>query len=274
MRDATPTPAANRRTQRILAAATALFGRYGFQRTSVDQVAAEAGVAKGTVYAHFADKEALFRAVCQLVCDDLLARARAAAAAPGPLDRRLLATLEAKFVRVFELVHRSPHASELLQSQERLGLDIVEQTDQAYVALLESMLAEASSRGDLDPRRAGVDAPGLALLLLAWSDGIVRAARDEAALRRSLAQSVALALGGLRPAALAAETEAPSRDAALAAEASSRGAALAAEAPPSSRRATSPAEAAPPRLATPPAEAAPPPRRASRPTLAAGGRAR
>lgn len=257
MRDAPSTPAASRRTQRILAAATSLFGRYGFQRTSMDQVAAEAGVAKGTVYAHFEDKEAVFRAVCQLVCDDLLARARAAASSAGPLDRRLLATLEAKFLRVFELVHRSPHASELLQSQDRLGLDIVEQADEAYLVLLEGLLAEAGARGEIDPRRAGVDEAQLARLLLGWADGLIRSARDEGALRRSLEQSVALALGGLRS---------PASPASLASPAEAHGL----------RSPASPAEAhAAPRDAAPPAEAAARRRpTSSQPALAAGGRAR
>lgn len=258
MRDAPSSPAANRRTQRILAAATSLFGRYGFQRTSMDQVAAEAGVAKGTVYAHFEDKEAVFRAVCQLVCDDLLARAHTAASSAGPFDRRLLATLEAKFLRVFELVHRSPHASELLQSQDKLGLDIIEQADEAYLAVLEGLLTEASAQGEIDPRRANVDEAQLARLLLGWADGLIRAARDEGALRRSLEQSVALALGGLRLLAPTAEALAPLRDAAPPAEAALPVAA-------------SPVVAAPPAET---AEAAAPRRRPSQPALAAGGRSR
>jgi AcrR family transcriptional regulator len=47
----------------IVDAATREFLRRGFTETSVDAVAAEAGVAKQTVYNHFGDKAALFRAV-------------------------------------------------------------------------------------------------------------------------------------------------------------------------------------------------------------------
>jgi AcrR family transcriptional regulator len=49
---------------RILRAATTLFQQQGYRRTSVDQVAQEAGVAKGTVYVHFKTKaELLFHAI-------------------------------------------------------------------------------------------------------------------------------------------------------------------------------------------------------------------
>jgi TetR/AcrR family transcriptional repressor of mexJK operon len=47
----------------ILDAATMLFLRDGYLDTSMDEIAAAAGVSKQTVYKHFADKETLFRAV-------------------------------------------------------------------------------------------------------------------------------------------------------------------------------------------------------------------
>ncbi|WP_165922153.1 TetR/AcrR family transcriptional regulator [Pseudonocardia endophytica] len=47
----------------MLDAATAVFLREGFAGTGMDTVAAEAGVAKQTVYSHFGDKESLFKAV-------------------------------------------------------------------------------------------------------------------------------------------------------------------------------------------------------------------
>ncbi|MEU9079153.1 TetR/AcrR family transcriptional regulator [Kitasatospora sp. NPDC048538] len=47
----------------IARAATAVFGREGYVRASMDAIAAEAGVSKRTVYNHFADKETLFLSV-------------------------------------------------------------------------------------------------------------------------------------------------------------------------------------------------------------------
>ena len=55
----------------ILAAAMDLFGRQGFAGTSVDQIAAGAGVAKGAVYHHFATKEAVFEGVLAQVSEAL-----------------------------------------------------------------------------------------------------------------------------------------------------------------------------------------------------------
>ncbi|MCI2423141.1 TetR/AcrR family transcriptional regulator [Saccharopolyspora sp. K220] len=47
--------------QAILDAALRVFAREGYSQGSVDVIAAEAGVAKPTVYNHFGDKENLFR---------------------------------------------------------------------------------------------------------------------------------------------------------------------------------------------------------------------
>jgi AcrR family transcriptional regulator len=49
-----------RREERILDAAAALLVRWGYRKTTIDDVAREAGVGKGTIYLHWKDKSALF----------------------------------------------------------------------------------------------------------------------------------------------------------------------------------------------------------------------
>jgi AcrR family transcriptional regulator len=51
------------RPQEIVRAALHLFASRGYAATRLDDVAAQAGVSKGTLYLYFANKEALFRAV-------------------------------------------------------------------------------------------------------------------------------------------------------------------------------------------------------------------
>jgi AcrR family transcriptional regulator len=55
----------------ILRAAATAFARGGFADTSMDDVAAEAGVSRIIVYRHFASKEELYRAVLDRVSDRL-----------------------------------------------------------------------------------------------------------------------------------------------------------------------------------------------------------
>jgi len=52
-----------RRKEQILAAAKVVFAQNGFRRTKVEQIAANLGVGKGTLYRYFVDKKSLFLAV-------------------------------------------------------------------------------------------------------------------------------------------------------------------------------------------------------------------
>ncbi|MFQ5866637.1 MAG: TetR/AcrR family transcriptional regulator [bacterium] len=49
----------------ILTAARKLFGRYGLRKTTVDEIAREARVGKGTIYNYYTSKEEVFQAVVE-----------------------------------------------------------------------------------------------------------------------------------------------------------------------------------------------------------------
>lgn len=52
--------------QRVLSAAETVFARLGFERATLDLIAAEAGYTRGAIYFNFPNKEALFLAVSRL----------------------------------------------------------------------------------------------------------------------------------------------------------------------------------------------------------------
>jgi AcrR family transcriptional regulator len=81
-----PSPAKTAATrQALLQAALESFLEQGFAKTRMSDVAARAGVAKGTTYLHFADKAALFGEVLRSVMSD--ARAGRLAPRPRPDER-------------------------------------------------------------------------------------------------------------------------------------------------------------------------------------------
>jgi AcrR family transcriptional regulator len=83
-----PSPADNagEPQQRLIEAAFKLFSEpKGYASVTVSEIAATAGVAKGSVYRHFPSKEALFTAVVENLCQDTAARfAQAVADLGGP----------------------------------------------------------------------------------------------------------------------------------------------------------------------------------------------
>jgi AcrR family transcriptional regulator len=79
----------------LLDAGLAVAGRYGLAGMSVNRVVAAAGVAKGTFYVHFADRDEFLAALRQRFDDEVRTEV---AAAIGPLDpgtSRLRAGMEA-----------------------------------------------------------------------------------------------------------------------------------------------------------------------------------
>lgn len=74
----------------ITRAASETFLAEGFDRASLDQIAQRAGVSKQTIYSHFADKQALFLAICTELTEKLTIPLRQPASETGDLRTTLL----------------------------------------------------------------------------------------------------------------------------------------------------------------------------------------
>jgi AcrR family transcriptional regulator len=81
----------------IVQAASDLFGRQGYAATTVDEVAAAAGVAKGAVYHHFQGKERLFETVLEATTAQLAAEVAQRAGAAADVWDSLAVATEAYF---------------------------------------------------------------------------------------------------------------------------------------------------------------------------------
>jgi len=91
--------AAFRRTE-LLAAARKVFGNKGFEQATVDAIAEEAGVAKGTVYLYYPSKQAIYDALFGEGLAELEARVQARLASARGLKAVIAALVEVK-VRYF-----------------------------------------------------------------------------------------------------------------------------------------------------------------------------
>lgn len=84
----------------ILDAAKRLFPLHGFEGTSMDAIAAEAGVSKLTVYSHFTDKETLFFAAIRARCEEQMPATLFDVEIGGPVRRQLEEIARAFFALV------------------------------------------------------------------------------------------------------------------------------------------------------------------------------
>jgi AcrR family transcriptional regulator len=114
-------PSVRTRT-RVLQAAIELFRARGYRHTSVDEIAREAGVAKGTVYVHFKDKqELLLHAIAEEKKQFLQAFVPLLEAELSPTDR-LLRYLEQSFLAL----QRAPLICKLMLGDRQILLQLSE----------------------------------------------------------------------------------------------------------------------------------------------------
>ena len=145
----------------ILDAAKRMFTVQGYDGVSMDQIAAEAGVSKLTVYSHFGDKEALFAAAVKAHCDMGLPDALFAVAPDTPLRERLLQIARAFYAMVSapEAVagHRIMCTPQITASPlPRLFWEAgPKRVQAAFVTLLEHRIAAGELAIDDVPRAAG-----------------------------------------------------------------------------------------------------------------------
>jgi len=161
-----------RRTGQILSAAMKVFAECGFEGTDVEDIAALAGVGKGTVYRYFKSKEELFFSVLEWGMDTLHKRVIGAISdIKGSMEKLKLALSaylsffeeNRDFYRVLilEKVEHSPSAHERMKKKHLQGL-----------RFLESILKEGIKEGVF--RKLRTDSVAYALwgtsnaLLLKW----------------------------------------------------------------------------------------------------------
>ena len=82
-----------RRKQELLKIAYQMFIQKGYEETSIDEIIAEAHIAKGTYYYYFPSKEATLEEVINMMIGDEVKRARAILFAPIPVPRKLVGVI-------------------------------------------------------------------------------------------------------------------------------------------------------------------------------------
>jgi len=137
------------RRRQVLAVAEALFVERGYAATSMEDVAAGAGVTKPVVYGLVGSKEQLFEACMLRAAEELAARVATGVLAAGPGDE---ARLRAGALAWFEFIgERRALWDALLASDDApasAAIDAVRARQDAFVAA--QLAAGAAERGEID----------------------------------------------------------------------------------------------------------------------------
>ncbi len=187
-----PTDASAARREAILGAATAVFLRYGFRKTSMDDLARAAGLSRQGLYLHFASKEALFGAAVLRLIEQSRAAGRAALGRDDlDPEARLLGAFEA---HQGDAIGEAGHMNELLETARALVGPVLKELEEEFVAgvarVLKSSGVAARWKG------SGVTAKELAEHLNATSSGVKHVVTTTAAYRDRMRVAVRIACRG------------------------------------------------------------------------------
>lgn len=188
-------PRDQRRAQ-LLTLATELFTQRGFQATSMDDIAAAAGVTKPVLYQHFSSKEDLYSVVVETTGERLLAAVEALADAPGDTAARI----QRAMTSFYELV-RTDNTLRLFTGHEVVSPAVQQRVSE----ILDEMSVRAShvlsDSRTFDPEQARVI--GRALIAIAQaSASAMDQAQDEqrrAAIAADITTLVVHGLTGFAP---------------------------------------------------------------------------
>lgn len=181
-------------------AALALFSRYGFRKTSMLDIAREAGISRAALYLSFCSKEEVFRSLSIRLHEEVMERVEAEFAQAGAVLARVERALLTFMLGLTEPVTHSPHGQELFDANMALAADITGSAQSRLLDLLEESLAGAANAGEIDLAASGVSAQELAKMIFCAANGIKHAeppvARDLTAQFGLFMRLLARALAG------------------------------------------------------------------------------
>jgi AcrR family transcriptional regulator len=160
--------AAATRRHEIVVSAAGLFVRFGFRKTSMDDIARASKLSRQGVYLHFRNKEDAFRAAIAHLAEVTLLALRTALLGDGrSLEERLLAGF-ASMTEASVGAAEARDLRELFEAARELAGDLVQELDEQIILALANALKPAGrgrARGEPSPR-------ALAELLYATAYGL------------------------------------------------------------------------------------------------------
>ncbi|MCO5064624.1 MAG: TetR/AcrR family transcriptional regulator [Rhizobiaceae bacterium] len=175
---------------RALEGAMKAFFSYGYQRTSMDDIAKAAGMSRPALYLLFRNKADIFQEGAVRVFERSAMRLENVLNGPGSLSERLFQSIDQGMISIMAKVNASPHGSELIDMKHELSGGFMHDWHERSVGLFkEAIEAEAASTG-VDLAARGLTAQVLAELLVDGLEGVKHRVSDIETQRTALRQLI------------------------------------------------------------------------------------
>ncbi|WP_221274512.1 TetR/AcrR family transcriptional regulator [Thaumasiovibrio subtropicus] len=158
---------------RIAEAALIAFGRYGYKKTSMQDIAEQAGMSRPALYQYYANKEKMFVGLVE----KMFQRASEAAAPKWDVasDNMLEVLTEAVLayeITLFEPVLKTARGIELIELAQQLTPERMQEGREYLQAKIVATLTRAEQQGQIDVSSLTTSLDEIAVLLLHGITGI------------------------------------------------------------------------------------------------------
>lgn len=180
----------------VLAAASEVFGRFGFKKASIEDIARLAGLGKGTVYLHFESKEALFEAVLRRSLTKSAVELRGRVDRAETPETKLKAFFDGKVAQSLQAANKVGLSAEHALEMAKVGKHVVAEFREQEVDLVASILKAGRDAGAFHATDARMIGYGL-LDLIQGALGKTLTGDDTYDVKRALDAIFELVLRGL-----------------------------------------------------------------------------
>ena len=158
-------------TEKLQDAALARFAVQGFDATTMNEIAADVGIKKPSVYAHFRNKDELFLSLIPKIVEDELNHARQVLQGGEGIKQQLRAYLEGMQER-FEQSHQVRFWIRILFAPPVHLYDVVMEPMHVFMADLERITHQAVAQSALAKPETGLSVETLAKTYMALIDSL------------------------------------------------------------------------------------------------------
>lgn len=147
-------PDMREREEKIIDAAVRVFSRYGVKRTSMNDIASEAGIARQTLYNAFANKDDVLCAAIRVFADRSMADIQAKLDDIPALGARLDLVFEHLAIVPYDMLSASPNAEGIFDGFNAAGMAEMAESHQRFRQVIEDILephAAALAQAGLTP---------------------------------------------------------------------------------------------------------------------------
>ena len=136
----------DQKEEKIVDAAIAVFSRYGVRRTTMNDIASEAGLVRQTLYNVFDSKDDVLRATVRLLADRAVAAIHSGCAGVSSLSDKLDIVFKTLVVEPYDLINATPHADEIVSGLYAAAQDEMMVAAERYRSVIETILAPYAGR--------------------------------------------------------------------------------------------------------------------------------